>query len=55
MDCTVVRSLVQEHLDGKQNRRLLIWSLLNVDEWCKQYLQWQAPVTEQLREPVSAK
>jgi asparagine synthase (glutamine-hydrolysing) len=25
-------SLVQEHLDGKENRRLLIWSLLNV-EW----------------------
>lgn len=26
--------LVQEHLDGKQNRRLFIWSLLNFNEWC---------------------
>ena len=37
MDRTLVRGLVQEHLDGKQNRRLLIWSLLNVDELLKAY------------------
>jgi len=24
---------VDEHLEGKQNRRLLIWSLLNLEEW----------------------
>lgn len=34
-----LRRLVQEHLDGKINRRLLIWSLLNFNEWIKQYLQ----------------
>jgi asparagine synthase (glutamine-hydrolysing) len=31
MDQPTVRALVQEHLDGRQNRRLLIWSLLNVE------------------------
>ena len=33
LDRNAVHSLVQQHLDGKQNRRLLIWSLLNVEEW----------------------
>jgi asparagine synthase (glutamine-hydrolysing) len=33
MDKTVVESLVQEHLNGTENRRLLIWSLLNIEQW----------------------
>ncbi|PCJ17064.1 MAG: asparagine synthase (glutamine-hydrolyzing) [Candidatus Cloacimonadota bacterium] len=33
MDYSVVNKLIQEHLDGKQNRRLFIWSLLNFEEW----------------------
>lgn len=33
LDRKVVHSLVQEHLDGKANRRLLIWSLLWLEEW----------------------
>jgi asparagine synthase (glutamine-hydrolysing) len=33
MDKKVVESLVQEHLNGTENRRLLIWSLLNVEQW----------------------
>lgn len=32
LDRGTALSLVQEHLDGRENRRLLIWSLLNV-EW----------------------
>lgn len=32
LDRTTVSALVQDHLDGRENRRLLIWSLLNV-EW----------------------
>lgn len=28
-----LKSLVNEHLNGEKNRRLLIWSLLNVDTW----------------------
>lgn len=33
MDQSVVESLLQEHLSGTQNKRLLIWSLLNVNSW----------------------
>ena len=33
MDGAVAREIVQEHLDGKENRRLFIWSLLNVEQW----------------------
>lgn len=30
---TTISSLVQDHLDGRVNRRLLIWSLLNFESW----------------------
>lgn len=33
-----VAGLIDEHLSGKQNRRLLIWSLLNFEWWCRKYL-----------------
>ncbi|PPJ63041.1 asparagine synthase (glutamine-hydrolyzing) [Cuspidothrix issatschenkoi] len=33
-----IQQLVSEHLTGKQNRRLLIWSLLNVENWCERFL-----------------
>jgi asparagine synthase (glutamine-hydrolysing) len=33
MDPLVVQGLVQEHLSGSHNRRLLIWSLLNMEVW----------------------
>lgn len=38
LDREAVQRLVQQHLDGDQNRRLLIWSLLNVEEWLGQGL-----------------
>lgn len=28
-----VRDLIQDHLQGRQNRRLFIWSLLNLEAW----------------------
>ena len=31
--------LIGEHLNGVQNRRLLIWSLLNVEAWLRQHFQ----------------
>ncbi len=37
MDKGVLRSLVEEHLGGVQNRRLLVWSLLNVEEVIKRF------------------
>ncbi len=32
LDADSVRDLIHQHLDGRENRRLLIWSLLNVEE-----------------------
>jgi asparagine synthase (glutamine-hydrolysing) len=37
LDRGSVRSLINEHLEGRTNRRLLIWSLLSVEEWCRQF------------------
>jgi asparagine synthase (glutamine-hydrolysing) len=37
MDKTTVQNLINEHLTEKENKRLLIWSLLNVEEWCTQF------------------
>ena len=36
MDRNTVQGLVNEHLTGKQNRRLLVWSLLNTEYWLNQ-------------------
>jgi len=36
MDRDTVQSLVNEHLEGRKNRRLLIWSLLCVEEFLQQ-------------------
>jgi asparagine synthase (glutamine-hydrolysing) len=36
LDRKAVTKLVEEHLGGEKNRRLLIWSLLNVENWLGQ-------------------
>jgi asparagine synthase (glutamine-hydrolysing) len=38
MDYDAVHSLVDEHLTGVQNRRLLIWSLLSFGWWIKNFM-----------------
>ncbi len=38
LDRDTVGALISEHLDGEQNRRLLIWSLLCLELWCQQFL-----------------
>lgn len=38
LDRSTVQKLVEQHLNGEQNRRLLIWSLLNVESFCQAYL-----------------
>ncbi len=38
LDRSAVASLVGEHLSGVRNRRLLIWSLLSLDEWAAAWL-----------------
>jgi asparagine synthase (glutamine-hydrolysing) len=37
-DLSAVQDLVTEHIEGKKNRRLLIWSLLNFEWWLRRYL-----------------
>lgn len=37
LDRETVQELVGCHLDGRENRRLLIWSLLSLEEWCSQF------------------
>ena len=36
LDYKSVTELVSQHLDGKENRRLFIWSLLNVNKYLDQ-------------------
>jgi asparagine synthase (glutamine-hydrolysing) len=36
LDKSVIGELIEEHLNGTENRRLLIWSLLNVEQYLKE-------------------
>jgi asparagine synthase (glutamine-hydrolysing) len=38
LDKKAVHSLIDEHLQGQQNRRLLIWSILSLEKWCETFL-----------------
>ena len=38
LDKNTVTELIDDHLQGRKNRRLLIWSLLNLEQWCEAYL-----------------
>ncbi|MCO5090651.1 asparagine synthase (glutamine-hydrolyzing) [Bosea sp. (in: a-proteobacteria)] len=38
LDRKAVTALIDDHLEGRQNRRLLIWSLLNLEQFCEAYL-----------------
>ncbi len=38
LEPSAVRELMEEHMQGKQNRRLFIWSLLNVEHCLKNIL-----------------
>ncbi|MCG8544532.1 MAG: asparagine synthase (glutamine-hydrolyzing) [Alphaproteobacteria bacterium] len=38
VDRDTVHSLVEDHLQGRENRRLLIWSLLSIEEWIETFL-----------------
>jgi asparagine synthase (glutamine-hydrolysing) len=43
LEPATVRRLVEEHLSGKENRRLLLWSLLNFEQWCRVFLDGERP------------
>jgi len=38
MEPAFVRATLEEHTSGRQNRRLLIWSLLSFEWWCRTFL-----------------
>lgn len=38
LDPALMRNMVDEHLEGRENRRLLIWSLLSLEKWCESFL-----------------
>ena len=42
-DFDSVQSLVQQHIEGKVNRRLFIWSLINLELWLRIFLDGQLP------------
>ena len=37
LDRGTVHAFVNDHLEGRENRRLLIWSLLNIEQMCEEY------------------
>jgi asparagine synthase (glutamine-hydrolysing) len=41
IDPTVAHELLEDHFQGRQNRRLLIWSLLCFEWWCRTFLEAQ--------------
>jgi asparagine synthase (glutamine-hydrolysing) len=38
LEPATVRRLVEEHTAGVHNRRLLLWSLLNFEQWCRLFM-----------------
>lgn len=42
LDYNAVQNLLDEHLEGRQNRRLFIWSLLNFEWWNREYMNLHA-------------
>lgn len=38
-----VRELVDDHIEGRANRRLLLWSLLTFEHWCQTFLHGWRP------------
>lgn len=38
-----VRALVEDHFEGRHNRRLLLWSLLSFEQWCHTFLKGDHP------------
>jgi asparagine synthase (glutamine-hydrolysing) len=38
LDRETIGKMVEQHLNGEQNRRLLIWSLLYLEQWCREFL-----------------
>jgi asparagine synthase (glutamine-hydrolysing) len=40
-----VNDLLHDHFEGRENRRLLVWSLLSLEHWCQAFLNGERPTT----------
>lgn len=43
LDPAGVQPLIREHIEGRENRRLLLWSLLCLEHWCQIFLRGERP------------
>jgi asparagine synthase (glutamine-hydrolysing) len=43
LDRDFVRSTVDAHMSGQSNNRLLIWSMLSFEHWCRIFLKGERP------------
>lgn len=41
-----IRATVEEHFSGKRNNRLLIWSFLSFEQWCRVFLNGEQPYVQ---------
>ncbi len=53
LDRKAVLRMVDDHLEGRVNRRLLIWSLLSLEEWCGAFLGSDASDDGASETPIS--
>lgn len=47
LDADFIRDTVEAHMSGKKNNRLLIWSLLSFEQWCRVFLGGDRPGSRQ--------
>lgn len=38
LNASIIKDLINEHFDGNHNRRLLIWSLISLENWCQVFM-----------------
>jgi asparagine synthase (glutamine-hydrolysing) len=46
LDADFVRAKVAEHMSGARNNRLLIWSFLSFEQWCRTFLGGEKPYAQ---------
>ena len=43
IDRECARDALKRHVSGKENKRLLIWSVINFEEWLRLFMKGNAP------------
>jgi len=46
LDADFIRATVEAHMSGRKNNRLLIWSLLSFEQWCRVFLGGERPADD---------